>query len=368
MVASGTKLESTSKTDSGSTPRMNITWAIRGVSLQSFGYPSQVAGGLYPQRSSQKRSSVGCLLGVASPCRWATPGLNTLRFERGSLPVIHTPVRYHWLWLSWPGLCAHPWTNHYSQVSVHCSDWPARHGTRPTRGVEDDGWSQSQSYIVVKAGSSCSQGHFLAHTAKKKKKRRWLLSRQIRRGSDWVIERLLPEGGLSTRIAPTPRYDPGGTSRAGFRPCLATATLVCHPTHRMGFWKFILSPVNPQISYYSSTFLLCPLALGEGVGHSFCGLESQWSAGFHPPALASHEPVPSDLWLREPNHAVSSKAMSRTQASVFAFWASVSLPETLNKWVLCSISSEILWINKSSGLVGVRWEITFNKYLLYTRD
>lgn len=50
-----------------------------------------------------------------------------------------------------------------------------------------------------------------------------------------MIERLPSEGGLRTRIAPTPRYDPGGTSRAGFRPCLATATLVCHPTHLRGF-------------------------------------------------------------------------------------------------------------------------------------
>lgn len=33
---------------------------------------------------------------------------------------------------------------------MHCSDWPARQGARPTGGVEDDG-SQIQSYIVVKS-------------------------------------------------------------------------------------------------------------------------------------------------------------------------------------------------------------------------
>ena len=52
---------------------------------------------------------------------------------------------------------------------MHCSDWPARHGARPTRGVEDDGWSQSQSYIVVKSGEQLFPRTFPGTDSKKKK-------------------------------------------------------------------------------------------------------------------------------------------------------------------------------------------------------
>lgn len=31
---------------------------------------------------------------------------------------------------------------------MHCSDWPARQDARPTDGVEGNGWSQIQSYVV----------------------------------------------------------------------------------------------------------------------------------------------------------------------------------------------------------------------------
>lgn len=59
----------------------------------------------------------------------------------------------------------------------------------------------------------------------------------------------------------------------------------------------MLPPLNPQTSNKCSAFLLCLLALGESMDVSHSG----------------------NLWLGEPERAVSGKALSDAQASAFSF-------------------------------------------------
>lgn len=70
--------------------------------------------------------------------------------------------------------------------------------------------------------------------------------------------------------------------------------------------------MNPQTSDNHSAFLLHLLALGDSVELSHGGV----LAHSH---RCPREPVPQDLQLEEPNHAVSSKALFHAQASAFSF-------------------------------------------------
>lgn len=137
------KQESSLQADSSSTSRATKSWEINEISLQNFGFPSQVGGG----RAASPWTLLTCVPMQAPfsgqlPPHGGSRSLHSIlsspqRDLCGSRP--HASILLVLIGLAWV-MCSPLNQSLWPEEHAVVSDWLARHSAVPTPGVEDCEW------------------------------------------------------------------------------------------------------------------------------------------------------------------------------------------------------------------------------------